>query len=125
MPFARQQFLAREPVIAALRQCAERLLAQRPDVIRVVLFGSFARGDFGRRSDADLLVVVRGSSAAPHERIPEFLRAFLDAPVPVDCLVLTAAEIEAMEAEGRPFWQRLQREGITLATAPLTAAHPS
>lgn len=124
LPFVQPQFQQREPVVAALRRRAQRLVAERPDVLRVLLFGSFARGDFGRRSDADLLIVLRQSSAPPHARAAEFLRAFLETPVPVDCLVLTEAEVRAMATEGRPFWRRLRQEAVVLAEAPGASGEP-
>lgn len=51
--------LDRDGVVARLR---ERLpsLAQNLDLALVVLFGSYARGDYTVASDVDLLVVYRG-----------------------------------------------------------------
>jgi predicted nucleotidyltransferase len=46
-----------------------RIAANHPEVSRIVLFGSFARGDFGARSDMDLLVVLRSSDLSIRDRI--------------------------------------------------------
>lgn len=48
--------LSREQVLEVLRGAVGRLQARLP-VRRVVLFGSYARGDFTAASDVDLLVV--------------------------------------------------------------------
>ncbi|MGH2352793.1 MAG: nucleotidyltransferase family protein [Chloroflexota bacterium] len=45
-----------------------RRLRERADVVAVVLFGSYARGQFGRSSDVDLLVLVEGDVQAQYAR---------------------------------------------------------
>jgi len=96
-------------------------LRDRPEAQGVALFGSLARGDYSLRSDADILVCLR---SAPVEkvvdRIPPLLAAFLEAPVPVDILPLTATEICQRLEDPSPFWSRIWREAILLAgTLPL------
>jgi predicted nucleotidyltransferase len=44
-------------LLRALHALAQRL-RDTPGVVGVVLFGSYARGDFGRKSDVDLLVLA-------------------------------------------------------------------
>jgi predicted nucleotidyltransferase len=62
--------------------------------LRVILFGSHARGDAGPDSDIDLLVVL---SEAPDKRraAVEMRRALAGFPVPKDIIVTTPAEIAA------------------------------
>ena len=50
---------------AALDDLVQRWRAL-PGVEAVVLFGSYARGDFGRKSDVDVLVLVAGPTAPGH-----------------------------------------------------------
>ena len=119
--FAGARFLDRDEVLRSLRRISERLLRDRPEAQGVALFGSLARGDYSLRSDADILVCLR---SAPVEkvvdRIPPLLAAFLDAPVPVDILPLTATEICQRLEDPSPFWSRIWREAILLAgTLPL------
>lgn len=95
--------MRRDDVVRELRRSARRLIRSHPEVRRVLLFGSYARGDFGMRSDADVLLVL---SSSPHERyfdrIPDFLGFFLDMSVPVDIFPYTEAEVERMRAKGNP-----------------------
>jgi predicted nucleotidyltransferase len=84
----------------------------RPDVAEILLFGSFARGDYGPRSDLDLLIVLEQSDRPFVERIGEFLR--LVPPYPTDVFPYTREEIEARLAEGDPFLGRAIAEGIVL-----------
>jgi hypothetical protein len=57
----------RDQVLARLRDWAQSLRS-RPEVLGVVLFGSFARGDCTAASDADLLVLLRDSPLSFDER---------------------------------------------------------
>jgi predicted nucleotidyltransferase len=62
--------------------------------LRVILFGSHARGEAGADSDIDLLVVL---AEAPDKRraAVEIRRALAAFPVPKDIIVTTPAEIAA------------------------------
>lgn len=59
-----------EAVRARLRAWAQRLGQEDNNVLAVVLFGSFARGDYTAASDADVVVILRDSSLRFDERIP-------------------------------------------------------
>jgi predicted nucleotidyltransferase len=82
---------------------------------RVVLFGSFARGDQNRASDVDL-VVIAASELPFAERIGRALAACAGASrrVPVEALVYTPAEWQAMVASGNSFARLVEREGRVL-----------
>ena len=95
--------MIRDRILGELERSVRRLVRAHPEVKRVLLFGSYARGDFGLRSDADILLVL---SSSPYERyfdrIPEFLDFFLDMSVPVDIFPYTEAEVERMHERGNP-----------------------
>jgi len=59
-------------VIETLTAWAETERENRPDVIRIGIFGSLLRDDWGVGSDADLVVIVARSERAPAERPVEF-----------------------------------------------------
>jgi predicted nucleotidyltransferase len=121
--FAAVRFLDRNAVLAALRRLAESLRRADAEVQSIVLFGSIARGDFGRRSDADVLILLKSErNDRRTDRIPRYLRAFLDAPVPVDVLPLTCGELQAEIRAGSPFWRRALAEGVLLAGDPVPRA---
>ncbi|MGH2353767.1 MAG: nucleotidyltransferase domain-containing protein [Chloroflexota bacterium] len=67
-------------------------LVRRFQPVRIILFGSQARGDVGRDSDVDLLVVLP-SVADRRDATVQMLRALGDLPVPVDVVVTTPDEI--------------------------------
>jgi len=91
-------------------------VAEDPRVESVVLFGSLAKGNYTARSDADICIILKNDDPRrPTDRIPQYLAAFSGAPVPVDVLVYTRAEVERMRREGRRFVQEALDQGITLA----------
>ncbi|MGH8885916.1 MAG: nucleotidyltransferase domain-containing protein [Egibacteraceae bacterium] len=55
--------------------------------LRVILFGSVARGDDGPDSDIDLLVVLPEIKGRRHDAAVAILRALRDFPAPVDVMV--------------------------------------
>lgn len=62
------------------------------DPLRVIVFGSQARGDAGPRSDVDLLVILPDAIDTGRAAV-EILRALADLPVAKDIIVTTPDEI--------------------------------
>lgn len=114
-PSSRPRFVDEEAVIGKLKEIAMNLARADRNIEAIYLFGSYAkRGAAGLRSDADILVVLKEDSRRPIDRLDEFMPAFLDAPVPVDVLVYTKAELGKALKEGNRFLARAV-EGIRLA----------
>ncbi len=85
----------------AARRWARRQMRERPELLRLGLFGSYARGDAGVGSDLDFVAVVRESVTPFIRRAVEWDLAEL--PVPADILIYTEAE-----------WTRLCTRGARL-----------
>jgi predicted nucleotidyltransferase len=109
---AKPRFADRREILAIARQTALRIAQDHPDVLKIMLFGSFAREDYGARSDLDLLIVLEHSDQPPHERLTGFLRCA--SKYPTDMLVLTQTQLEARLADGDLFLRRAISEGILL-----------
>ncbi len=92
-----------ERVLDAARAYAALVLDRNPRVLRVGLIGSYARGEHGPGSDADLLVELESSDQPAHRRSLSLPAPQL--PVPVDLLVLTRDEVEEL-GRGSARWQR-------------------
>ncbi len=88
---------------------AERVVATRPEVLKVGYFGSYARGDWGPGSDLDLLVIV-DHATEPFERRGARWDS-TDLPVPAELLVYTTDEWERLPQRGR-FYSTVMREAI-------------
>ena len=101
-----------------LRQATERLVTQfRP--LRVILFGSQARGTADARSDVDLLVIcpVPGEAGSRRELMVAMDRALRGVEMATDVIILTPEEFERDRqipgTVARPAW----REGRVLYDA--------
>jgi uncharacterized protein len=90
-----------------------RRIVRVVDPLKVILFGSRARGDARLNSDFDLLVI--GESGQPrHGRSAPTYTALADVPVEVEVIVYTPAEIEEWEAVPQAFVTTAIREGKVL-----------
>jgi predicted nucleotidyltransferase len=89
-------------------------LVRAADPLRVILFGSVARGDDGPDSDLDFLVVLPHVDRAEKRRTTIELRGAISAPVPVDVFVTDPEEIELDRdaVASLVYWP--MREGVTV-----------
>lgn len=86
--------------------------AERPEVVRIGMFGSYARGDAGVGSDLDLVAVIRESPEPFERRAAGWDLTRL--PVPAELLVYTEAEWSALQASGGRFPRTLADEVVWL-----------
>jgi predicted nucleotidyltransferase len=105
-------FLDRHQAVEEVREAARWLVAERPGVLEIWLFGSLARGDATPRSDADLLIIVDRDDRRPMDRAPDFLRSLAGIRRPVDVIVATADEWRARA--GDRFHEEVQAQGLRL-----------
>lgn len=85
---------------------------RRYQPLKVILFGSFARGDFHAGSDIDLLI-VKETDLPFTERPAEVLR-LCQYTLPLEPLVYTPGELERMCREENAFILSILREGVVL-----------
>ena len=86
----------------------------RFDPLRVILFGSLARGEAGRNSDVDLLVVMPDGIEDERRVTVEILSALKDLPISKDIVVTTPEEIEHRGDLVGPVLRPALREGKVL-----------
>lgn len=77
-------------VEAAVRRWAAKVAQERPDILRIGYFGSYARGDWGVGSDLDMIIIVDKLSKPFEMRASELDTR--EIPVPTDVLVYTQEE---------------------------------
>ena len=91
-------------------------IVEAVDPVRIILFGSTARGEAGRHSDIDVLVVVKEGS---HRRksaqvIYHWLLGF---GIPVDVVVATPSDMEQYHDSPGLVYREAIRDGIELYAA--------
>ena len=104
-------YFDREKVGKALDDFVRDLQA-RPEVLQVIAFGSWIRGESVPGSDVDLAIILARSDKRFLDRIPEYTPSHF--PVGFDVFPYTQAEIERMRAENHPFLRTVLREGREL-----------
>lgn len=108
-------FLDRAATLEQVKQAVRALARRRPEIERVILFGSLATGQAVPGSDADLLVVLTRSEHPFLARIPLYMPE--GCQIPVDVFPYTQAELEAMQASGNAFLKRALAEGVEIFPA--------
>jgi predicted nucleotidyltransferase len=112
-----RQTAGQPPVdIEDLIQEASRLLVETARPEKIILFGSYARGDFSEDSDLDFLVILSAVEDT-FEEMTRLERVLLSLPVPVDVLVYSADDVrERAHLRGTVLYHAL-REGKVLPYA--------
>jgi len=90
-----------------LLRCLEPYAPQK-----VILFGSYARGDYHAGSDVDLLI-IKDTDRPFLERSAEIWQCYSGALL-IEPLVYTPREFETMVAHENPFIMQILREGMTI-----------
>lgn len=104
-------WLDRAAAKANVVEAAGRLAEAHPEIERVVLFGSLARGDAAPGSDADLLVVLSRSNLPFLERLTHY--RLDDTGMAADLFPYTREELEAALAIS-PSWRAALAEGVVI-----------
>ncbi len=104
-------------------QEAARLLADRFHPVRIILFGSYARGTADRHSDVDLLVITDAAKRKNRIKMMADMNREIDRlGFPKDLVVITPEEYEVdknipgtiaryVSKEGRLLYERKRRRG--------------
>lgn len=103
-------WLERDEAVRCLTGAARRLLAERPEVREVYLFGSLAEGRAVPGSDADVLVLLSESDERWLDRPLEYGPFFDDCGIGVELFCYTEEE-----ADGHRLAERAQSRGVRLA----------
>jgi predicted nucleotidyltransferase len=100
----------------ALRRFKEMLVKQfGPEIKRIRLFGSKARGDSSAESDIDVLVVTQHDDWHLKERIGKLATAILlEEEVYLSVKVLGESSYRRLRKYQSPFLMNVERDGIAL-----------
>lgn len=89
----------------------KNLLPYDPE--KIILFGSFSRDDNREYSDIDL-IIIKKTNERFLDRIKKSSRMISGSPHPVDILVYTPEEFEALSRQNTPFSKNMLSDSIVL-----------
>jgi predicted nucleotidyltransferase len=107
----------RHPISISAIQAVVRLIAEKFNPERVILFGSYAYGRPRQESDVDLLVVMETKMREREQRL-EISRALSPRPFPLDILVRTPRQLKERIVMGDFFLSRIVAQGRVLYERP-------
>jgi predicted nucleotidyltransferase len=108
---AEVRFLDRDAVLADLRRAVAEAKARYPEIVKVYLFGSLVDGTWTAASDADLMIVVR----VEFKKFGDSCRYQIYVnSIPVDSLVYSEAEFDAMASDPGSFVARNLVQAVEL-----------
>jgi predicted nucleotidyltransferase len=84
---------------------------------KIILFGSWARGERGSHSDIDLLIIQESNLPRP-QRYAQVRRLFWGMGLPMDILVYTPEEFARYQSVPGSFTYTVAREGRVLYARP-------
>lgn len=108
-------------VEAAVRSWARRLAETRPEVRRIIWFGSRVNGVPAPGSDVDVCVVISDSDRSIRDRIGDYLP--FGFPVGMDLFPYTVAELERLKTD-HPSWYDAITSGVELLVPDGCAPSP-
>lgn len=98
----------KEAVLEILRRFAESLARHGALPCQLILFGSYARGDYREGSDIDVVVVSSGIEGKSYwERIEIFVACIYELRKPIEAIAMTPEEWE----RGDSMIAQIAREG--------------
>ena len=101
---------SRKAVDLAVRSWTTEQVRQRPEIVRLGYFGSYARNDWGVGSDLDLIAVVNETCESFERRSINWDLNGL--PVPAEIIVYSLMEWEDLEKKDTKFARMLKSEAI-------------
>ena len=88
------------------------LIIKKFNIKKIIIFGSFARGDYHKGSDLDLVIVGEFKERFI-DRIGKIIE-LNDSDLVIEAMVYTEEEFQKMIQERRPFIEQVLEEGIVV-----------
>lgn len=96
-----------------LKESLEAFLGNR--LLRMVLFGSIARGDYNEESDMDVAIIIRGLTRKLKRQILDrVVEVELKHLMPISVLILSEDEFNRLKRRERRIALDIEREGVPL-----------
>ncbi|MBI5970646.1 MAG: nucleotidyltransferase domain-containing protein [Deltaproteobacteria bacterium] len=103
-----------DALMDALKTASCEIKKAHPLAVRILLFGSFCRGNYTPESDIDLLIILKETGVPFLRRKDAFSDFFKQIPFDLNMLVYTEKEIGDMLKDGNPFIGDIMEEATEL-----------
>ncbi len=108
-----QNFFRENPELAKRIEYCVKEIVKVFNPEKIILFGSFARGETSKFKTMDLLVVAE-TELTFFERIKKVLKACSGSLPPIEPIVYTPSELEMLRNQGEGFLEDALEEGVIL-----------
>lgn len=96
-----------------LKDIIKRTLGDR--LVKMVLFGSRARGDYDEESDIDVAIIIEGlSREEKHNILDKVAEVELEYLLPLSVLIFSEDDFEKLKSRERRIALDIEREGIPI-----------
>jgi len=103
----------RSETLRELKESLETFLGDR--LLRMILFGSIARGDYTDESDIDVAIIIRGlTRELKHQVLDRVAEIELKHLMPLSVLLLSEDEFDRLKRRERRIALDIEREGVPL-----------
>jgi predicted nucleotidyltransferase len=87
------------------------------DIVQIVLYGSYARGDYDRESDVDIVAIVQGEREILQEQLKKVWDVSCELELEYDTIlsptVIPYKEFEKYREE-LPYYRNIAQEGVVI-----------
>ncbi|MEE8167467.1 MAG: nucleotidyltransferase domain-containing protein [Candidatus Hydrothermarchaeales archaeon] len=99
----------------AIDKFVERAQEYGGRIEKIILFGSYVRGDFTKESDVDVLVIWKGKQLDGWNSLERIVTDILiEFDVLISLKIISPKDYRTMVELGMPFIQSIEREGVVL-----------
>lgn len=116
----RKSTFERNQKIEGILHAVERELGKifKDKLKKIILFGSYSRGDYDDESDIDVMVLVEASNPYKYDDVLLDIEVDLSLEFDVVLSIFAENEFEYEEAKGyKPFLKAIEKEGIEIYAA--------
>ena len=100
-------------VLKKLKSTLQDMLSDR--LVKIVLYGSKARGDYDPESDIDIAVVVRGlTRKLKNEILDEVIKIEFENHTPISTFILSEDDFKLLRQKERRIALDIEKEGMLL-----------